>query len=354
LRGDEKRKEKKRDLFKIRKIFRKRYGTVFVRFGTPISLRRYLKELQVEDFPESVEKRRELYQKAADDVIRAIQEAMAVTPSSLVAAALLSRVDRSISRSQVLETAELYLGFLRKMKVDVSLGGVEDREALLRALDLFTQDGIVRKGVEIDTSDPPFHVPPEKRIHLEFSKNMMVAHLAPISLYAWSLRTARCDRRMSTYGVFMFLFRLLKYEFLLPVDHPMKGYRWGREELETRGGDEIRDLCHLTLNTLEGFWVGASYLLKEMGEEWIKERKLIQEMIRWGKEMLKTGQIRCPESFTSATLQGWLRIALEERILKGEEGHSGEKRREKRLGKGPNFNRIEEMVETLQRILACG
>jgi glycerol-3-phosphate O-acyltransferase len=271
-----------------------------------------------------------------------------------VAAALLSRVDRSISRSQVLETAELYLGFLRKMKVDVSLGGVEDREALLRALDLFTQDGIVRKGVEIDTSDPPFHVPPEKRIHLEFSKNMMVAHLAPISLYAWSLRTARCDRRMSTYGVFMFLFRLLKYEFLLPVDHPMKGYRWGREELETRGGDEIRDLCHLTLNTLEGFWVGASYLLKEMGEEWIKERKLIQEMIRWGKEMLKTGQIRCPESFTSATLQGWLRIALEERILKGEEGHSGEKRREKRLGKGPNFNRIEEMVETLQRILACG
>ncbi len=354
LRGDEKRKEKKRDLFKIRKIFRKRYGTVFVRFGTPISLQRYLKGLQVEDFPESVEKRRELYQKAADDVIRAIQRAMAVTPSSLVAAALLSRVDRSISRSEVLEIAELYLGFLRKLEVDIPLGGEGVQKALLRALKLFTQDGIVRRGVAIDEEDPPFHVPPEKRIHLEFSKNMMVAHLAPISLYAWSLRTARCDRRMSTHGVFMFLFRLLKYEFLLPVDHPMRGYRWGHGEVDALEEDKVRSLCHLTLNTLEGFWVGASYLLRELGDESIKERKLIQEMIRWGKEMLKTGQVRCPESFTSATLQGWLRIAREEGILRGKEGDPTEKRHERWLERGPDYKKNGEIVETLKRILACG
>ncbi len=43
LKGDEKRKERTRDLLRIRKIFRKRYGTVYVRFGKPVSLKRYLR-----------------------------------------------------------------------------------------------------------------------------------------------------------------------------------------------------------------------------------------------------------------------------------------------------------------------
>ena len=351
LRGDEKKKEKRRDLLKIRKIFRKRYGTVFVRFGTPISLKRYLKGLQVDGYPDSVENRRELYQKMADDVIRAIQRAMAVTPSSLIAAALLSQVDRSVCCSRILETAGLYLNFLRKLEADVPLKGEKEREILLRSLEFFVEEGLVKKGVEIDAEDQPYHVPSEKRIHLEFSKNMMVAHLAPVSLYAWSLRRARTDRAVPAYGTFMFLFHLMRYEFLLPAEHSMQWYRRGQDYLESLDNEKILELCHLTLSTLEGFWVGASYLLRKMGEGEVRERRLIQEMIRWGREMLKTGQVRCPESVTSATFQGWLRIALEEGILVEKAEDILGKRRERKLGKGAEFFQVREIMETLQKIL---
>lgn len=276
LRGGEKRREEKWDLFKIRKIFRKRYGTVFVRFGTPISLKRYLGKNNVKMLPESVERRRELYQRAADDVQRAI----AVTPSSLVAAALLSHIDRSISRSKVIETSELYLKILEDLKADFHLKGEDVWAALLRSLDLFTQDGVVRKGVEIDREDLSYFVPLEKRIHLEFSKNMMVAHLAPISLYAWAARASQRNRSVSPYQVFSLLFHLLRYEFFLPVEHPMQWYKLGHAKLEDLPDEGVQTLCHLTLSTLEGFLVGSSYILRGMQDEQVKEKGLVREMIR--------------------------------------------------------------------------
>ncbi len=354
LRGEEKRKEKKRDLLRIRKIFRKRYGTVFVRFGAPISLKRYLEEKNVAAMPEAVVHRRDLYQKVADDIIRAIQSAMAVTPSSLVAAALLSRVGRGISQSEVVKTAELYRRILEEIGTDIPVKAEEAREAYLRSLGLFTQDGIIRKGVEVDEADPFYFVPPEKRIHLEFSKNMMIAHLAPLSLYAWAARAGRNRGALTPYRAFSFLFHLFRYEFLLPVEHPRRWYRLGQTRLETLDEDEARDLRHLTLSALEGFLVGVSYTVRKMEGREAKEGKVIQEMIRWGKEMLSTGQAHCPESLTSATFQGWLRVALEDGIFEEVQG-SGKtprKRRERGLRAGPNFQKAKEILDTLKDVMA--
>ncbi len=352
LRGEEKRREKSRDLLRIRKIFRKRYGTVFVRFGSPISLKRYLEKSGVQTLPDAVEDRRTLYQKTADDVIRAIQRAMAVTPSSLVAAALLSQVDRGIHRSRLLKTAGLYKKILEEIGADIPLRGTDIHRALLRSLELFTQDGILKEGVEIDAADPSYFVPPEKRIHLEFSKNMMVAHLAPVSLYAWAARASRRKRALSPYQIFTFLFHLFRHEFLLPVEHPMHGYKLGHAKLEGLGEAEVQDLCHLTLSALEGFFVGVSYTLKGMGKSRIREKKLIREMIRWGKEMLASGQIQCPESFTSATLQGWIRIALEEGILSEASDPLPRRRQERNLARGARFPRAMEILEYLKTIMA--
>ncbi len=351
LRGDEKRKEKKRDLFKLRKIFRKRYGTVFVRFGTPISLKRYLVTNHIETYPSSVEKRRELYQKTADNVIRAIQHVMAVTPSALVAASLLSQVDRSINRSKIIKTAKLYMKILKDLKADIPLRGVSVQKALLRSLELFTQDNIVRQGVVIDPTDPSYFIPPEKRIHLEFSKNIMVAHLAPISLYAWSIQVSKKDRSINSYNMFDFLFHLLRYEFLLPIEHPMHWYKKGQIMLNGLKDEEIQDLCHLTLSTLEGFLVGSLYVLKEITGKETRERKLIQDMIRWGKEMLSAGQIKCSESFTYATLEGWLHIAIEEGILTQGKKNMEHKHRDRRIERGPNFHKAEEILKNLKGIL---
>ena len=354
LKGDEKRKERTRDLLRIRKIFRKRYGTVYVRFGKPVSLKRYLRNRQIEGLPESVEQRQELYQKAADDIIRAIQKAMAVTPSSLVAAALLSFRGRGMRQSEIMETAELYLRLLEEVGAEFPKGSGETKHALSRSLELFMQDNVLQKGIDIDATDPTYFVPPEKRIHLEFSKNMMVIHLAPLSLYSWSLVQMPKERSRSPYQVFVTLHQIFKYEFLMFSESPLHWARQGHLVLKSLTEKEIIKLRNLTMSALEGYFVAATFTMKEVWEKPVREKKLVRDMISLGKDMIATSQIVCPESVTSATLQGWIRIALERRILGivREKEEQSQKRRDRLIGKGENFREIEEIVGILDGLLS--
>ena len=354
LKGDEKRKERTRDLLRIRKIFRKRYGTVYVRFGKPVSLKRYLQSRQIESLPESVEQRQNLYQKAADDIVLAIQKAMAVTPSSLLAAALLSFRGRGMRHSEIMETADLYLRLLKEVGAEFPKKSEEMKQALSRSLELFMQDNVLQKGIEIDAADPTYFVPPEKRIHLEFSKNMMVIHLAPLSLYSWSLVPTPEEVAKSPYQVFVFLHQIFKYEFLMFSESPLHWTRQGHALLKSLSEKEIVKLRNLTMSALEGYFVAATYTMKESWEKPVGEKRLVRDMISFGKEMIATSQIVCPESVTSATFHGWIRIALERKILGvvPEKEGQPQKRRERLIEKGENFREVGEITGILDSLLS--
>lgn len=352
LRGDEKRKEKMWDLFRIRKIFRKRYGTVYVRFGTPVSLKRYLHKNKIHTLPESIERRRVLYQSAADDIIRDINKAMVVTPSSLVAAALLSYVDRSVGQFEIIETAKLYLRILRDLGADFPFVDEEVLHSISRSIRLFMQDGVLCKGHNFDSDNPQYFVPLDKRIHLEFSKNMMVSHLAPLSLYCWVIQAPSEEVFSSNYQAFNFLFYLFRHEFLMFPDSPMHWYRLGHARLGGVSVREVQKLRQLTTSALEGYFVGASYTLKDGLKVPLKENRFIQEMIRWGKDMVETEQVRCPESVTSAILQGWLRVASEKGIIAVAEEGELRRRRERMIERGPNFQKVREVVGSLNILLS--
>lgn len=213
------------------------------------------------------------------------------------------------------------------------------------------QDGVLRRGLEIDSSGPQYFVPQEKRINLEFSKNMMVGHLAPLSLYCWTIQSYD-NLFKSPYRTFVFLLNLFKHEFLLVPEHSMHWYRFGRSRLKGLSDQEIQDLCHLTMSAIEGYLVGSSYIFNVGLHRPIAEKKLVQGMIRWGKEMVAVAQIRCPESVTSATLHGWLRTALEEDILSVADDGKSRKRRERMIEEGRNFQGVKEIVETLNVLLS--
>ncbi len=348
LRGDEKRKERTRDLLRVRKIFRKRYGTVYVRFGTPLSLARYLDGMG--GVPESAVPRRDLYQKAADDIIRAIQKAMRVTPSSLVAAALLSQRERSMKSSVIKETTALYLSLLERGGVDCP-SREEMASSFSRVIHLFRQDGVLREGKEVDPDDPHYYIPPSKRIHLEFSKNMMVMHVAPLSLYAWAVSWGREDPSRSPFKIFSLLFHLFEYEFLLPVGPLMGVYRRSQTLMKDLTAKELSKVRGVIMSSLEGYYAGATYVLrKEWKGEGVEEKRLVQEMIQWGKELLDTTQIRLPESVTSAVFQGWIRMATEMDIFEAVVP-SHDPRKRKIIKKGKGFDKVRDVVEILDRLL---
>jgi glycerol-3-phosphate O-acyltransferase len=350
LRGEEKKKEKMRDLFRVRKIFGKRYGTVYLRFGKPLSLKNYLKRKDESKEPRTKEERQHLYQKTADMVIQEIQRAMAVTPSALVAAAILSEVDKSLRLSQIMKTAEFYRRLLEKTGAEFP-NTQEDTEGVFRrVITLFTQDGVIKTAPGIDEEDPMFYAPSEKRISLEFSKNMMISHLAPLSIYCWALKTENTETVFTPYALFSFLVSLFKIEFLLNPEHTMKLYRTGRLFSENFSAFEMRKTRNLILSTLEGYLVAASFLAKGKEKLFpIDEKKLIQEMMKWGNQMLASSQIRCAESVTSAILKGGIRVFQSDGILAQTAVEKTPKG--KGIEEGINFNAIHQIVTVLTNLL---
>jgi len=345
LKGEEKKKEKMRDLFRVRKIFGKRYGTVYLRFGKPLSLKSYLKEEDPLKGSRTTDERQHLYQKTADMIIQEIQKTMAVTPSALVAAAILSETDRSLRLSQIIKTAELYRTLLEKTGAEFPKTGENTQHIFQQAITLFAQDNVIRTSPGIDDKDPMFFAPPEKRINLEFSKNIMISHLAPLSIYCWSLKAERKTINLSPYALFSFLANLFRTEFLLNPDHTMKLYRTTRSLSKNFNEFEMKKVRNLTLNTLEGYLAGASFLAQRQETPFaMEEKRLVQGMLKWGNQMLASSQIQCMESVTSATMKGCIRVFLSDGILE-------KLPRGKELGEGPQFKTVTRIAAILTDLL---
>lgn len=350
LRGEEKKKEKMRDLLRLRKIFGKRYGTVYLRFGKPLSLKGYLKGEDLSKNSRGIDGRQRLYQQTADMVIQEIQKAMAVTPSALVAAAILSETDKSLRLSQIIKTAEFYRNLLEKTGAEFPKTGENTERVFQRVITLFTQDDVIRIGPDIDETDPMFYAPPEKRINLEFSKNMMISHLAPLSIYCWSLKAENKDINLSPYALFSFLTSLFRAEFLLNPEHTMKLYRTARALSKNFSEFETKKVRNLLLNTLEGYLAGASFLAQEQERSFpMEEKKLVQKMMKWGNQMLSSSQIRCMESVTSATLKGCIRVFQSDEILT--QVSAGKPSKGKEISAGPRFKTIPRITTILTDLI---
>ena len=117
LAGGEKKKESFGALLQTPRALLRRYGRIYLQFGTPVSLKelaeRQLGEgasapsLTLEADERGFDSRRSLVQHLANRVMWGIAEVVTVTPVSLVAAALLSHVRRGISAQDVAERVEL-------------------------------------------------------------------------------------------------------------------------------------------------------------------------------------------------------------------------------------------------------
>ena len=117
LAGGEKKKETFGALLQTPRALLRRYGRIYLQFGTPVSLKELAEQqlgagagapsLTLDADERGSDSRRSLVQHLANRVMWGIAEVVTVTPVSLVAAALLSHVRRGISAEEVAERVEL-------------------------------------------------------------------------------------------------------------------------------------------------------------------------------------------------------------------------------------------------------
>ncbi len=247
LAGGEKRKEDVRGLLSSLTILVQRYGRINVQFGDLLTLDQIGREMGLDGRKAASgaitpAKRRGLVTRLAYRVMNEINRVTAVTPGSLVAAALLTHGKRGISYEDLLAAsrrlAAVLHGFGARFSPSLASPTVEGtiRDAAVReACELFVRAGHLEVrlpgkrvraknyvAVSRQNAQAIFVVHDDGRMSLELAKNVILHFFVSRGLVATALpvETARGDRAEidALKDRVLFLSRLFKYEFQFRAD----------------------------------------------------------------------------------------------------------------------------------------
>ena len=189
LTGGEKQKEDVRGLFAAAETALGRYGRLNVQFGEILTLEGVERELGAVTRPMTPPRRRALVTRLAYRVMNEINRVTAITPSALVAAALLTHDRRGIGHAELVEACERFARILQGRSARftpsaVDASGVLRHASIREACELFQRAGHVEThhpGVPVgerarrdDDGDRVYVVPDVARLSLDIAKNLMV------------------------------------------------------------------------------------------------------------------------------------------------------------------------------------
>ncbi|MFC1833960.1 1-acyl-sn-glycerol-3-phosphate acyltransferase [Thermodesulfobacteriota bacterium] len=305
LAGRKKKKESLGEILRARKVLKKSYGKVYLRFPEALSYSSFRDKWTVirnqGNAPEKGDRR--LLNDFAYHIMHGIARAGVVLPTDLASTALICRRNHRVPRVQVLEDANRFLEILRELDLEISerLNVLED--GLQTALDMFQLRGFIQtESFNEAGAQTLYTINEQKRVNLEFYRNSLVNYLWPVSLLAMVLMqedpnvTEVTSAKLTEFST---LKSILSTELILDplksdeaiVEETLSLFR-GYGRLEPGGQEEGRsgrteimksmagvmadfvELYHLALETLEGF-EGAS-TQKELTKKMTKAAQGLQ------------------------------------------------------------------------------
>ncbi len=125
-----------------------RFGDIYIRFGRPISLAQTLgppDPLAAEHLSgDDTEEQHLTVQKLAFEVAVRINRVTPITPTSLVALALLGRGDRALSVPEILVALQNLVQYIRRRALPTTVDlGLDSPESVQRTLDALVENGVV-------------------------------------------------------------------------------------------------------------------------------------------------------------------------------------------------------------------
>ena len=333
--GGEKSKEDVRGLLGTTKLLGQRYGRLSVQFG----------DIQTIDTSEKLTpaRRRALVTRLAYRVMNEINRVTAVTPGSLVAAALLTHGKRGASYDDLITACErlanVLHGFGARFSPSLSHPQVTEDgrfrirlEAVREACDLFLRAGHVEARLPGDAGKKTgklkgalpgaiFIVPDEARLSLDLAKNILVHFFVTRGLVATALASGgkkaipvdALRERVQT------LSRLFKYEFTFRADttfdvifdETLRAMATAGE-LSVDGpmvvrieSDNMKLYVEMLRNFVEGYRVAARALsLLVRGP--LAPKEIVKKSITIGERMFLAGDIERREAVSGPLIENAL------------------------------------------------
>jgi glycerol-3-phosphate O-acyltransferase len=352
--GEAKQKESLGALLRARSILSRRYGTAYVSFAEPLSLAAALGS-QRDRFqramgePEVEEEKRRFIQRLGFRLLREVNQAAVAGATSLSATVLLGAPRNACRIADFLTVAHALVGLMRESGVRLTASLERNQASNFReSLAWLDGGGLVERLV--DSEGMVLHVPPEKRVSLDFYKNNTIHFFLLPSLLTRALLTEVPLPALREHVAWWL--DLYRWEFPLP-DRDALGAELGRllEYYREQGalvGDQVvpeHALVRATSGILENFreaYLVAARTVAGQAEWPIAYAALTQRMQRQFRTSLLLGEVEKSEGNSVMTFGNALsRLAELGHVEVTRRGRGG---RERWVDRGPAFAGLAELI----------
>lgn len=340
LAGAQKQKEDLTGLLRTTSVLRSRYGRVHLQFGEPISLNALTQaqHLEINKDPSHDDAWRAATERLGFQIMYGVAQACTVTPTAVVATALLGFHRRGIGESALIQLCSAvidYLSHVRARLTPALRSSSGRQQAILEAVQKLLNEGVVavdRPGR--GDGEPIYNVPENNRIYLDFHKNAVMNHFAPGAIIARVLTHAASGTtvaRSDAWEDIRFLSRLFKIEFLFPVGVDFDTVcNQTLAMLEAQGfircdGDAIHIhnelamglLAGLLDNFIESYWSTAC-VLRELRTFPLWQKELISRALESTRRAFLEGTISRPESASRTLIENALAWCAQQGFIQRE------------------------------------
>lgn len=313
LHGAEKKAEDIGGLLRSTGVLRSRYGRVYVQFGDPLSLKEMAesKQLPQDEGEENDARWRNEIERLGYRILHQVAMIGSVTPTAVVAAALLGHSGRGMPQGILLGRCQGIIEFLEAAPARLAnlLQQPDARAAaVLEAVQKLVDEGLVavdragRSDIE-----PIYRVHDDRRVVLDFHKNSIMNYFAPVALIARAMvkRGESTVNYQELHDDTRFLSRLFKREFIYRVDSDFETYFdetlaimaarglldvVDNQQVHVRDEETLRLLAGLLDNFVQAYWVTATTLLD------------LRAFPLWQKELLTRSMERARRSFLEGNI----------------------------------------------------
>jgi glycerol-3-phosphate O-acyltransferase len=363
LSGGAKQDESVLGLMRARKVLARRFGSVFVNFGEPISLARALgphRGVFAGGEPaEQLAERRAFTEALGNDIVERINLAMVANATSVAACVLLAEPHTGMFRAQLAQRMGELVELLKLQDVRLSPALAADAPAFDDSIDL-----LLRLGLLHAENDPRgeivFYDAKDARA-LDVYRNVLFHFLLAPSLMARLLLAGARPEELRR--DLEFWLDLLYREFYSPraivqaaqvdafLDHfeRLGALERGEDRLRAteKGRAYLGFLAEQTRSLLEAYYGVFSSLLAL--EEPVPERTLEKETEAQLRRLHRVGEISRTESWNRVTFQNALSLLAQRGVL----ARTARDAREPAWGRGPAFDELPALRERLAGALVA-
>ncbi len=332
--GGKKEKESFRDLFKVGKFLKHRYGHVYINFGEAISFQEYLASAGLHRESNDSEKRR-VIKRLALDISKEIEDVSVITAPNLVAAALLSHPKKGQTLTELKHKTELYQKALALHSASLSIGLQQDSDSALElALQTYVKQGFIQS--HHDGKEIFYSLDASQRPHLDYYKNALLPPMISLCIGSWILEQAKHPISISVFDQqYQLLSQAFSHEFIAipPASQARQDLKsldliqiQASDCIEIQQAKQIGLFANMFAHFVEAYRLSAQALEQMQFVKW-DEKNLVQKILDYGKILELKGELQRSESLSQFLIKNAVHALRDAGLLLSHENEMGKKGR---------------------------